>query len=969
MPQTLISLPSGIARYLNHAMGPELVAVPDALRHDCFIGSDPEARKLGSGGGTVHLLHAAWKQHGGGVAFADWIAADQRLVLHAGGLSRRLPAYSTVGKAIIPIPLREETPFAKFQQTLCDFQIPLYSRALQEAGPRAAVMLSSGDVWLDFNPVDIVPLGADIAGVGMSVSPELASHFGVFFVRREAEAATAERPIAFFLQKPKPETIYRHLDQYQFFIDTGLWFLSAKAVARLLKACGWDESRQGFATPDGYPAAVDFYADVCAALGAETKTPAPLWAQLDARVVVLGKADFYHLGTSRQIFESLDQLQTNRARLKKRCYSSFTPQRTPAVLRERGSIWLDTYLPDTLPDLRGDNVVSTVPPDAVLRRLESGWCLDCTPVMGEGDRFALRAYHIDDTFQGSAATGARFCGHGLADWLAARGLAMDAGADITTLPLFPLLAAGCITQEILAWFFSTVPDPVITEAYRGLPRISVSDLAGQLDCRRYFALKRNGLGGSLASVLERLAAGGDPTLFDFDFRQIATLINSSFPELGARAVALRKMVLDAVSKPEHAIRYQLFLEALGGAASTRGVSSQSEAVAQLATTVIGIHGRRQGDRRLALQEDQIIWARSPVRLDLAGGWTDTPPFCFESGGSVLNVAVNLNGQEPIQVFIRSTDALTFKINSIDLGISETVESFEQLGTYRDPGSGFSLPKAALALLGFHPDFGASASSLRAEIETFGRGLEISLLCAVPKGSGLGTSSILAATVLRGLAGACGLAWDRLDVYRKVLALEQMLTTGGGWQDQAGGLFPGLKLVETEPGLTQIPIVRYLPDELLTEAIGAQTLLLYYTGVTRMAKHILQEIVANMILREAQTIDLLGHIRANALRLFDAFQRSDAETVKRCIRRSWDLNRAIDADTTNPQIDAIIAQCGDDLAACKLLGAGGGGYLLILARDAEAGHRIRQRLTEAPPNARARFVEVSVSRSGTQVTRS
>ena len=60
-----------------------------------------------------------------------------------------------------------------------------------------------------------------------------------------------------------------------------------------------------------------------------------------------------------------------------------------------------------------------------------------------------------------------------------------------------------------------------------------------MDARRYFALKLEGARGSLASVLERLAAGGDPTLFDFDFRQLATLINGSFPELRPVASALR----------------------------------------------------------------------------------------------------------------------------------------------------------------------------------------------------------------------------------------------------------------------------------------------------------------------------------------------------------------------------------------------------------------------------------------------
>jgi galactokinase/mevalonate kinase-like predicted kinase len=971
-PQTLISLPPAIARYLRAAQGPELEAVPDTLRApSCFLDSDPANRKLGSGGGTVHLLHQAWKQSASGQSLSDWLADGQRLVLHAGGLSRRLPAYSTVGKAIIPVPLREETPFAKFQQTLCDFQVPLYSRALREAGPQAAVLLASGDVWLDLNPIDIPPVQSSIVGVGMSASPELASHFGVFFVRRQEADRVADHPIAFFLQKPRPEVIYRHLDHYQFYIDTGLWFLSAQAAGRLFDACGWQAESARFRAADGHPDALDFYSDLCVRLGAESPNPAPNWNSHEARVIVLQHADFYHLGTSHQLFESLDQLQTNRARLKKRCYSSFTPQPTPDRLRDRGSLWLDTYLPDVFPDLCGSNVLTTIPREATITRLETGWCVDCTPVDADA-LFALRPHHLEDTFQGCAAE-ARLCGQPLAAWLTARGLPVAPTADIVSIPLFPLLPASEITQAWVEWFFSAAPAEALTRRYRELPRLSFADLATRLDCRRYFTMKAAGTCGSLDSVLARLAAGGDPTLFDFDFGHLARLVRTSCPALAPAAFARREAILASVSKPEHAMRYQLFLEQIADMAQPPGAprltSGRSDAFAHLAHTVIGIHGRRQGDPRLALKEDQIVWGRSPVRLDLAGGWTDTPPFCFEAGGAVLNVAVNLNGQEPIQVFIRSTPKHTLKINSIDLGISETVETYEQLSSYRDPRSGFSLPKAALSLMGFHPEFGAERSTLGEMLHDFGGGLEISLLCAVPKGSGLGTSSILAATILRALAGACGLSWDRLDVYRKVLALEQMLTTGGGWQDQAGGLFPGLKLVETEPGLSQIPVVRYLPDDLLTEAIGSQTLLLYYTGVTRLAKRILQEIVENMILRDAQTVDLLGYIRANALRLFDAFQRSDANAVQSCIRRSWDLNRALDADTTNPAIDALIDRCGSDLAACKLLGAGGGGFLLMLARDPEAGHRIQQRLNADPPNDRARFVSLSISHQGTQVTRS
>ena len=61
------------------------------------------------------------------------------------------------------------------------------------------------------------------------------------------------------------------------------------------------------------------------------------------------------------------------------------------------------------------------------------------------------------------------------------------------------------------------------------------------------------------------------------------------------------------------------------------------------------------------------------------------------------------------------------------------------------------------------------------------------------------------------------------------------------------------------------------------------------------------------------------------------------------------------------------RCGDDLVACKLLGAGGGGYMLLCARDAAAGARLRQRLEATPPNARARFIDFEVAQAGLQVT--
>jgi galactokinase/mevalonate kinase-like predicted kinase len=88
-----------------------------------------------------------------------------------------------------------------------------------------------------------------------------------------------------------------------------------------------------------------------------------------------------------------------------------------------------------------------------------------------------------------------------------------------------------------------------------------------------------------------------------------------------------------------------------------------------------------------------------------------------------------------------------------------------------------------------------------------------------------------------------------------------------------------------------------------------------------------------------------------------------------VRRSWELNQRLDAGTNPASVQAILDQVGDWLLGGKLLGAGGGGYLLMLAKDPEAAVKIRDRLTSTPPNPRARFVQIQLSDTGLELTRS
>jgi galactokinase/mevalonate kinase-like predicted kinase len=244
-----------------------------------------------------------------------------------------------------------------------------------------------------------------------------------------------------------------------------------------------------------------------------------------------------------------------------------------------------------------------------------------------------------------------------------------------------------------------------------------------------------------------------------------------------------------------------------------------------------------------------------------------------------------------------------------------------------------------------------------------------LLSAIPAGSGLGTSSILAATVLGAVSDFCGLAWDKNEIGRRTLVLEQMLTTGGGWQDQFGGVLGGVKLLQTNSGFDQSPQVRWLPNDLWLQPEYRPCHLLYYTGITRTAKRILAEIVRRMFLNHGGELRLLREMKEHTMEMYEAIQRNDFERMGTLVRKTWLQNQQLDSGT-NPEAVRALTDLVDDLClGYKLPGAGGGGYLYMIAKDPEAAARIKQILTEHRNNPNARLVEMSLSTQGLQVSRS
>ena len=93
----LLSLPPNVVGVFHDITGEN--------HNDCYCTSDPVGRKLGSGGGTAWLLQSAYADEAGDTDFNQWLSAEKRILLHAGGQSRRLPAYAPSGKVLTPIPV------------------------------------------------------------------------------------------------------------------------------------------------------------------------------------------------------------------------------------------------------------------------------------------------------------------------------------------------------------------------------------------------------------------------------------------------------------------------------------------------------------------------------------------------------------------------------------------------------------------------------------------------------------------------------------------------------------------------------------------------------------------------------------------------------------------------------------------------------------------------------------------------
>ncbi|KAG8523673.1 L-fucose kinase [Galemys pyrenaicus] len=332
---------------------------------------------------------------------------------------------------------------------------------------------------------------------------------------------------------------------------------------------------------------------------------------------------------------------------------------------------------------------------------------------------------------------------------------------------------------------------------------------------------------------------------------------------------------------------------------------------------------------------QWVVAECPARVDFSGGWSDTPPLAYELGGAVLGLAVRVDGRRPIGARARRIPEpelwLAVGPGQDKMALKIVCRSLDDLWDYCQPHAPGALLKAAFICAGI-VSVNSKLSLSEQLMLTFGSGFELHTWSELPHGSGLGTSSILAGAALAALQRAAGRAVGTEALIHAVLHLEQVLTTGGGWQDQVGGLRPGIKVGRSR---AQLPLKVEVEDIAVPEGflqMLSDHLLLVYTGKTRLARNLLQDVLRNWYARLPTVVQNAHSLVRRTEECAEAFRQGNLPLLGQCLTLYWEQKKLMAPGSEPLSVRRIMDVLAPHVHGQSLAGAGGGGFLYVLTKE-------------------------------------
>ncbi len=922
---------------------------------------DPEGKRVGSGGATLGVLKYVAEQ----VGRADF-SGLRILVIHSGGDSKRVPQYSALGKLFSPVP--HELPNGRASTLFDEFMIAM---ATVPSRVREGMLLLSGDVLLLFNPLLIDYSGQNAAAISFKEHVKTGKDHGVFL---RGDDGNVRR----FMHKQTIETLRSCgavNEQDCVDIDTGAIIFSKEMLASLYglisregKFCEElftelvnEKVRLSLYGDFLYPLASDssledFYREkpegaFCPELKAARKKVWEALRPFRLKLLRLVPAKFIHFGTTREILKLMSSGVKDYEDLgwSRHVGSSYDNQVAGynSVLSSHALCGQDCYLEVSYvhhgAEL-GDHVLLSyidvydekIPSNVVVHGLKQ-----------KDGNFVARIYGTEDNPKAvledrgekdAEAEECMFLGRPFHELLDKSGISKE-----------ELWAEG---EEHTIWNARLYPAcPTIREALRAsLNLYAMTRGEGQV------SKWRSGQRKSLCSGFNE----ADPHALIAWEKRMGELVQmdrlSKLIQTGGQAAKGAEILKTRTLSPVQEEWFKKHLQRADFGEKIRLHYYVGTALGSYAGDwQIGECFRCIGEevlgatlKKLQVKEDcRIVTARHtvslPLRVNWGGGWSDTPPYCNEKGGTVLNAAILLNGKRPVEVVLEKLSEPKIVFDSRDMDVHGEFEEIAPLQQTGDPYDPFALQKAALLACGILP---VEGGDLKEILTRMGGGfLMRSEVTGVPKGSGLGTSSILAAACVKALLEFTGIEYSEEQLYSTVLCMEQIMSTGGGWQDQVGGITEGIKYTTAAPGIRQEIKVHHIELPEKTKEELKERFALIYTGQRRLARNLLRDVVGNYIGNEPDTVFALNEIQKTAALMAFELCRGHVDDFAGLLSQHWELSKKIDAGSTNILIDQIFDSISDLTCGRMICGAGGGGFLQVVLKKGISKERLHQRLKE------------------------
>jgi D-glycero-alpha-D-manno-heptose-7-phosphate kinase len=307
----------------------------------------------------------------------------------------------------------------------------------------------------------------------------------------------------------------------------------------------------------------------------------------------------------------------------------------------------------------------------------------------------------------------------------------------------------------------------------------------------------------------------------------------------------------------------------------------------------------------------IIRSKSPLRLGLAGGGTDTSPYCDLFGGCVLNATINLYAHTTI--IPREDNRIYF--HSIDKGVS--YESTSKVAC--DIDNSLILHEACLQRI--TSDF--TDKSLSFDLYTY---------VDAPAGSGLGTSSTLTVSILGAFKEWLKLPLGEYDLAKLAYEVERLdLGLLGGKQDQYAATFGGFNFMEFSQDGNVIVNPLNLSKETVEEL--SSNLLLYFTGKSRKSAEIIDSQSKNIKSNKLSSIEGMHDLKSQTFSMKEALLTGSLDNLGNILDRSWQAKKRLANDVSSNLIDQIYVEAVENGAlGGKVTGAGGGGFMMFFCPE-------------------------------------